>query len=95
VNSFEGQFSFPIKDKAPDTLANAKDYSAQIEENVISSRIKPFQFPCAKVEAKANIVTNNAPNPITLLVQKFDQMNVQFVQSQNQIMNMLTTLERN
>jgi hypothetical protein len=81
MNAFEGQFAFLLKDKAPDTLGKAKEYSTQIEKNLISSRIEPFQFPHAKVEAKTKIATNNAPNPITLLVQKFDQMNAQFVQS--------------
>jgi hypothetical protein len=55
MNAFEGQFAFLIKDKAPDTLAKAKEYSTQIEENLISSRIEPFQFPRAKVEAKKRL----------------------------------------
>ena len=80
------------EDKAPDTLAKAKEYSAQIEENLISSKIEPFQFPHAKVEAKKKTTKNTPPNPITFLAQNFDKMNTQFVQSQNQIMNKLTTL---
>jgi hypothetical protein len=31
VNSFEGKFGFILKDNTPDTLAKAKEYSAQIE----------------------------------------------------------------
>jgi hypothetical protein len=49
MNSFEGQLGFILKDKASDTLGRAKEYSAQIEENLISSKIEPFQFPRAKV----------------------------------------------
>jgi hypothetical protein len=67
MNAFEGQFAFLLKDKAPDTLAKAKEYSTQIEENLLSSRIDPFQFPQAKVEAKTKTSTNVAPDPITLL----------------------------
>jgi hypothetical protein len=42
MNSFEGQFSFLLKDNAPDTLAKAKEYNTQIKENIIGSRIDPF-----------------------------------------------------
>jgi hypothetical protein len=47
------------------------------------------------MEAKTNMTTNNLPYPITLLAQKIDQMNAQFIQTQNQFMNQLTSLERN
>jgi hypothetical protein len=42
MNAFEGQFAFLLKDKAPDNLAKAKEYSTQIDENLINSRIEPF-----------------------------------------------------
>jgi hypothetical protein len=58
--------------KHSNTLAKAKEYSAQIEENLISSKIEPFQFPHTKVEEKTKTTTNTAPDPITLLVHKFD-----------------------
>ena len=68
MNAFEGQFAFILKDKAPDTLAKAKEYSTQIEKNLISSTFDPFQFPRTKVEEKTNTTISIAPNPITLLV---------------------------
>jgi hypothetical protein len=72
MNAFEGQFAFLLKYKAPYTLAKAKEYNTQIKENLISSRVEPFQFPWVKVEAKTKITTSTAPDPITLLVHKFD-----------------------
>jgi len=75
MNAFEGQFDFILKDKEPHTLVKEKEYSTQIEENLINSIINPFKFPHAKVEAKTNTATNNALDPITLLVQKFEHMN--------------------
>jgi hypothetical protein len=48
LNAFEGQFGFILKEKMPENLAKAKEYSAQIEEHLISSKIEPFQFPHAK-----------------------------------------------
>jgi hypothetical protein len=78
----------------PDSLAKAKEYTIQIEEHLISSKIEPFQFPRAREEPKMKTSTNSVQDPVTLLAQKFDQMNAQFVQSQNQIMNRLTNLER-
>jgi hypothetical protein len=49
----------------------------QIEEHLISSKIEPFQFPHARAEPKMKMSTNNVQDPVTLLAQKFDQMNAQ------------------
>jgi hypothetical protein len=42
-----------------------------------------------------NVSNNSVPDPIALLTQKIDQMNTQFVQVQNHLMNHMTTVERN
>jgi hypothetical protein len=89
LNAFEGQFG--LKEKMPESLSKAREYSAQIEEHIISSKIKPFQFPPTKTEPKTKNSTNIIQHPLT---QNFDRMNTQFIQNQNQIMNRLTTLER-
>jgi hypothetical protein len=76
-------------------LAQAKEYSAEIEENILDSKVDPFQYPHVKAEAKTKASSSSAPDPISLLTQKIDQMSTQFVQAQNQIMGRLTTVERN
>jgi hypothetical protein len=48
LNAFEGQFGFILKEKMPENLAKAKEYTMQIEEHLISSKIEPFQFPHAR-----------------------------------------------
>jgi hypothetical protein len=95
ANAFDGKFRFILKDKKPTTLAQAKEYSAEIEENLLDSKVDPFQYPCVKEEAKTKASNNSAPDPISLLTQKIDQMSTQFVQAHNQIMGRLTTVERN
>jgi hypothetical protein len=95
MNAFEGQFHFILKDKKPTSLAQAKEYSVDIEENLLDSRVEPFQYPYAKTKAKTKVSNNSAPDPIALLTQKIDQMSTQFTQVQNQIISCLTTVERN
>jgi hypothetical protein len=62
-------------------LEKYKEYSAHIEDHLISSKIEPFQFPCVKAKPKTKTSTRNVHDPITLLANNFDQMNAQFVQS--------------
>jgi hypothetical protein len=95
MNAFEGKFHFILKDKKPTSLAQAKEYSVDIEENLLDSRVEPFQYPRAKAEAKTKVSNNSAPDLISLLTQKIDQMSTQFTQVQNHIMGHLTTIERN
>jgi hypothetical protein len=95
MNAFDGKFCFILKDKKPTSLAQAKEYSAEIEENLLDSKVDPFQYPRVKTEAKTKAPSSSAPDPIALLTQKIDQMSTQFVQAQNQIMGRLTTVERN
>jgi hypothetical protein len=95
MNAFDGQFCFILKDKKPTTLAQAKEYSVEIEENLIDSKVDPFQYPCVKAKAKTKSSSSSAPDPIALLTQKIDRMSTQFVQAQNQIMGRLTIVERN
>jgi hypothetical protein len=42
VNAFEWKFCFILRDKKPTTLAQAKEYSAEIQENVLYSKIDHF-----------------------------------------------------
>jgi hypothetical protein len=79
----------------PTNLAQAKEYSTEIEENLLDSIFDPFQYPRAKIKAKTKDSNSSTPDPNALLTQKIDQMSTQFVQAQNQIMGQLTTLERN
>jgi hypothetical protein len=81
VNVFGGKFHFILKDKKPTTLAQSKDYSAKIEENILESKIEPFQYPCVKEKEKTKASSSNALDPISLLTQKIDHMSTQFVQA--------------
>jgi hypothetical protein len=95
MNAFDRKSSFILKDEKPTNLAQAKEYSADIEENLIESKVDPFRYPRAKIEEKTKSPSSSAPNPISLLTQKIDQMSTQFVQAQNHIMGRLTIVERN
>jgi hypothetical protein len=48
LNAFEGQFGFILKERMYDSSTKAREYNAQIEEHLISSKIEPFYFPRAK-----------------------------------------------
>jgi hypothetical protein len=87
VNAFEGKFGFILRDKKPRTLVEAKEYNAKIEDNLLCSKIDPFQYPRARAEPKTKTTTSSALDPIALIAQKLDQMNTQFVQNQNQVMS--------
>jgi len=76
-------------------LAQAKDYNADIEENLLDSRVEAFQYTRVKVESKTKVSNNNVLDLIVLLTQKIDHMITQFTQVQNQIMGHFTTVERN
>jgi hypothetical protein len=76
-------------------LAQSKEYNVDIEDNLPNSKVEPFQYPCVNAEAKTKVSNNSAPDLISLLTQKIDQMSTQFTQVQNQIMGRLTTVERN
>jgi hypothetical protein len=70
MNAFEGKFHFILKDKKPTSLAQAKEYSVDIEENLLDSRVEPFQYPRVKAEAKTKVSNSSAPDLIALLTQK-------------------------
>jgi hypothetical protein len=76
-------------------LAQAKEYTVEIEENILDLKVDPFQYLRVKEEAKTKDSRSNAPDPISLLTQKIDHMSTQFVQAHHQIMGRLTTIERN
>jgi hypothetical protein len=42
MNSFEGKFHFIMKDKKPTSLAWAKEYNDDIEENLLDSKVDNF-----------------------------------------------------
>jgi hypothetical protein len=83
MKEFDGKFHFILKDKKPTTLAQAKEYSADIEENLLDLKVDPFQYPHAKTESKTKASSSSAPNLISLLPQKIDQMSTQFFQAHN------------
>jgi hypothetical protein len=76
-------------------LAEAKEFSIDIEENLLDSKIEPFHYPHNKIESRTKVSNNNVLDPIALLTQKIGQMNTQFFQVQNQLMNRMTTVEIN
>jgi hypothetical protein len=76
-------------------LAEDKEFSANIEYNLLDSKIEPFQYPRNKTESRTKVSNNSVPHLIALLTQKIDQMNTQFVQVQNKLMNRMTIVERN
>jgi hypothetical protein len=86
MNAFDGKFHFIMKENIPTTLAQARKYSAKIEENLLDSKVDRFQYPRVKAEAKTKASSSIAPDPISLLTQKIDQMSTQFIQARNQIM---------
>ena len=97
MNAFEGQFWYILKDKNPTSLVEDKESSIDIKENLLDSKIEPFQYPRNKRESRKKVSNNNVPNLIYLLTKKIDQMNTQFVQVHNHLMNLMITirLERN
>jgi hypothetical protein len=64
MNAFDGKFHFILKDKKPTTLAQAKEYNAEIEENLLDSKVDPFQYPHAKAETKTKASSSSTPDPI-------------------------------
>jgi hypothetical protein len=74
MNAFEGKFCFILKDKKPTSLAQSKECSVYMEDNLLDSRVEPFQYPHVKAEAKTKVSNNIAPNLISLLTQKIDHM---------------------
>jgi hypothetical protein len=48
-------------------LAEAKEFSIDIEENLLDSKIEPFQYPHNKTESRTKFSNNSALDPITLL----------------------------
>jgi hypothetical protein len=77
-----------------DTLVKSIESNDHIEEHLIKSKIESFNFPCTNMEPKMKRSISVVQDPITLINKKLDQMNNQFFQTQNQIMNRLKTLER-
>jgi hypothetical protein len=43
--AFEGKFRYILKEKNPTSLAEAKEFSIDIEENILDEKIEPFQYP--------------------------------------------------
>jgi hypothetical protein len=74
MNAFDGQVRFILKDKKPTNLAQAKEYSAEIEENLLDSKVDPFQYSRAKTKANTKGPSSSAPDPIAILSQKIDEM---------------------
>jgi hypothetical protein len=58
-------------------------------------QVRSFSVSSCQSITKKKTTTSSAPDPISLIAQNLDQMNTQFVQTQNQVMSRLTNLERN
>jgi predicted nucleic acid-binding Zn-ribbon protein len=76
-------------------LEEAKEFSIDIEENLLDSKIEPFQYPHNKKKSRTKVSNKSVANTFSLLTQNIDQMNTQFDQVRNQLMNGMTTMERN
>jgi hypothetical protein len=64
MNAFDGKFLFILKDKKPTTLAQAKEYSAEIEENILDSKVDPFQYPVSRQKQRLRL-------PVAVLLIQF------------------------
>jgi hypothetical protein len=82
MNAFEEKFFFFLKDKKPTSLAQTKEYSVDIEENLLDLRVNPFKYPRVKEKERTKASNSSAPDLIYLLTQKIDQMSTQFSQVQ-------------
>jgi hypothetical protein len=83
VNSFDEKFLCILKEKKPTTLAQAKEYIADIEENILDSKADPFQYHRVKAEAKSKDSNSINPDLISILTLNIDQMSTQFIKTQN------------
>jgi hypothetical protein len=95
MNSFEGKFRYILKYKSPTSLAEAKEFSIDIDDNLLYSKIEPFKNIHNKTESRTKVSKNSALDLISLLNQKIDQMNTHFFQVKDQLMNRMNTMERN
>jgi hypothetical protein len=72
MNAFNGKFHFILNDKKPTSLAQAKEYNATIEENLLDSKLDPFQYPRDKMKENTKASSSSKLDPISLLTQKID-----------------------
>jgi hypothetical protein len=86
MNAFDGKLCFILKDKNLTSLAQSKEYNAEIDENNIDSKVDPFDCPRTKTKENTKASSRNTPDPIYLLTHKMDQMSTLFFQDENQIM---------
>jgi hypothetical protein len=61
TNAFDGKFGFMLRDKFPKTLEEAQEWAGKIEENMLASKVEPFNAPCAKAETKPRTMNNVDP----------------------------------
>jgi len=95
INAFEGQLWYILKDKNPTSLEKSKEFSIDIEQNLLDSKLEPFQYNRNKTKSRTKVSNNNDHDPIALLTQKTDQLNTHFDQVRNHLMNCMTTVEIN
>jgi hypothetical protein len=72
-----------LNDKNPTSLVEAKEYSVEIEENILDLKVDPFQYPRVKEKSNTKASISSAPDSISLLTQNIDQMSTQFFQAHN------------
>jgi hypothetical protein len=85
-----------LREKSPKTLLEAQEHVANIEENLLDSKVDPFHVSSAKVETKPRNLNNVEPTQdfVTLLDQRLEHITIEFFQNQSLLMKKVTNLER-
>jgi hypothetical protein len=91
----KGSFDSFSKTKIPHHWKKLNSSVLTSKRTSLIQKMEPFQYLRTKEEARMKVSNNSVLDLIALLTQKIDQMNTQFVQVQNQLMNRMITVERN
>jgi hypothetical protein len=96
AEAFEGKFGSMLRDKSQKNLIEAQECVTNIEENILVSKVDPCHAPRANAKTKPRTLNNVEPtqDPVILLSQRLDQMTIEFLQSQNILMNKVTNLRK-
>jgi hypothetical protein len=72
-----------LRDKSPNSLVEAQEHDANIEENLLAHKVDRFHVHRAKVETKPRTLNNveTTQDPMTLLAQGLEQLTTEFLQS--------------
>jgi hypothetical protein len=95
TKAFTGQQGYLLRDKNPQTIQEAQEIAIRIEDNLLSSKIKPFSAPRVIMDTKPKIVHNVEPTSnISASLAKFLMTIYGMEKNQEQMMNRIFNLER-